>query len=156
MTRRTFLVDPSAHWLEYARRAVSDAVNLTTFTDFSKARAQLLKLRPQLVATNLRLGAYNGLHLVHLVASLEVEARCIVFSDRPDPILVREAQQAGAFYETASAVPFALASYAGAVLPDRDQRSPDRVDRRAIRRGGRRAADALALTPDDTGNLSLS
>jgi DNA-binding NarL/FixJ family response regulator len=156
MTRRTFLVDPSARWLEYARRSVSDAVNLTTFTDFSKARAQLLTVRPQLVATNLRLGAYNGLHLVHLVASLGIEARCIVFSDHPDPVLIREAQEAGAFYEPASALPFALASYASAVLPPRDQRSAERIDRRAIRRGGRRAADALALTSDDGGHLSLT
>ena len=156
MPSRILLVDPNASWLESARRAVSDTVTLSTFTEFGKARAQILKSRPHLVATNLRLGAYNGLHLVHLVASLDSDTRCIVFSDRPDLGLIREAQQAGAFFETADAVPHALASYVRATLPDRDRRTADRADRRAIRRGGRRAADALALglASDDGGQLS--
>lgn len=125
-------------------------MNLTTFTAFPSARAQLLQIRPQLLATNLRLGAYNGLHLVHLIASLGIDARCIVFTDRPDPILIREARDARAFYEDASRVPYALASYVRATLPAHDRRSPECIDRRGLRRGGRRAPDALALTYDDS------
>ena len=149
MVRRTLLVDPSAQWLEQSRRAISDAVNLATFTDFLSARAELLKARPQFLATNLRLGAYNGLHLVHLVASQEIDARCLVFTDRPDQALIREAQQAGAFYEHASRVPHALSSYLHAALPNQDRRNAECLDRRQIRRGGRRAADALVLHAQD-------
>jgi ActR/RegA family two-component response regulator len=143
--RCAFLVDPNANWLEAARRAIGDALDLKTFTDFHSAREQLLKTRPQFLATNLRLGAYNGLHLVYLAAAESTDTRCLVFSDRADLALVREAQLAGAFYEDASRVAYALPSYVRGTLPERDRRSPERVDRRQIRRGGRRSADLMTL-----------
>jgi ActR/RegA family two-component response regulator len=155
MLRRAILVDPNARRLERARRAIGDAT-LTTFTDFQSAREQLLRAQPQFLATALRLGAYNGLHLVHLVASLHIDARCLVYSEWPDLVLVREALRAGAFYEDASRVPYALSSYLKAALPDHDRRSPEWFDRRATRRGGRRAADAVLFAQGTDEPVSLS
>ena len=145
MSRLVFLVDPNLKWLETSRRSIGDAMDLKTFTDFRSAREQMLAEHPHFLATNLRLGPYNGLHLVYLAASDSLKTRCLVFSDRADLTLVREAQQAGAFYEDASRVIYALPAYVKAALPERDRRNPELVDRRQLRRGGRRSADLLSL-----------
>ncbi len=144
MLRRAILVDPNTTRLERSRRAIGDGT-LTTLRDFQSAREQLLREQPQFLATTLRLGAYNGLHLVYLVASLHIDARCLVYSEELDLVLVREALHAGAFYEDASRVPYVLSSYLRAALPVHDRRSPERFERRAARRGGRRSADVLTF-----------
>jgi ActR/RegA family two-component response regulator len=144
--RSAFLVDTNTNWLETSRRAIGDSVDLKIFSDFRSAREQLLKTPPQFLATNLRLGAYNGLHLVYLAAAECPDTRCVVYSDRADLTLVREAQLVGAFYEDASRIGHALHSYMTAALPERDRRNPERVDRRQLRRGGRRSADIMTVT----------
>jgi DNA-binding NarL/FixJ family response regulator len=94
-----------------------DVGSVVACTDFISARRHLLDDLPHLVITNLRLGAYNGLHLVHLAATLGPRPRCIVYSDDPDPLLAREARSAGAEYESRQRIPSILASYANAKLP---------------------------------------
>jgi hypothetical protein len=93
---------------------------------------------PEFLVTNIRLGANNGLHLVHLASGA---TRCIVYMEPEDPFLLREAQRLGAFVEAPRRLAFSLRAYLSAELPARDRRDPLRVDRRTVARGGRRAAD---------------
>ena len=128
------------------RAAIRSIALATVCADFSSARAQLLRNPPDWLVTNLRLGPYNGLHLVHLVATAGLPTRSLVYSDhiRQDVALASEAQGAGAFYETRDRLAHALPGYLAAVLPDHDHRNPIVPDRRSGCRGGRRASDVPA------------
>jgi hypothetical protein len=92
---------------------------------------------------NLRLDAYNGLHLVHLAAAAGLPTKSLVYGERRDVSLAREAQRIGAFYESRDHLPHALLAYVQGQLPRTDRRDPIAADRRSFFRGGRRAADSL-------------
>ncbi len=139
------LVDPDAEALVGLQNALRSIADVESCTDFQTARARLLEKRPDLLVTNLRLEAYNGLHLVYLAATVGLDTRTIVYADRCDLFLAREAKSAGAFYESQQQLPYAVASYVGHVLPARDRRHPGMPDRRQSFRGGRRSADLRAV-----------
>jgi DNA-binding NarL/FixJ family response regulator len=113
------LVDPERAALVAFEEVLRGGV--VACTDFVTARKRLLEDPPDLLVTNLRLEAYNGLHLVHLAATLALRTRCptrcIVYSDHEDALLMREARSAGAEYESKQRIPDILASYANAKLP---------------------------------------
>jgi hypothetical protein len=139
--KETLLVDPyirSGNAVERALRLVADVDVCTTF---QAARARLIQHPPDLLITNLRLEAYNGLHLVHLAAA--THTRCIVFSTRADLGLAREVQAAGAFFELADRLPQVLESYVNASLPRRDRRDVSMLGRLPARAIdiGRRCTD---------------
>jgi DNA-binding NarL/FixJ family response regulator len=125
---------------------------------FETARARLLRAPFDLLVTNVRLGAYNGLHLVYLSSSGQGSPRCIVYSDERDSGLAREVQRAGAFYEVGSQLPVTLAAYVRGTLPDRDRRDPVLPDRRSPSRGGRRCWDLhhAKAGEDGTAHVQLS
>jgi DNA-binding NtrC family response regulator len=95
------------------------------------------------LVTNIRLEAYNGLHLAYLMTTYG-PCRSIAYSTERDPSLAREAQQAGAFYEVAPYLPVTLPAYLHASLPVRDRRDPGGTERRRLFRGGRRRLDIHA------------
>src|SRR5262249_23141653 len=97
MTPRILLVDPRPQYVRRLQIGLADVANVQTSTDFRSARAIILSDPPNILVTNLRLQAYNGLHLVHLTALLETGTRSIVFADTPEPWLMREVQASGAF-----------------------------------------------------------
>jgi len=141
MGRRILLVDDdgATRWglvalLEEAGYTVIAASTLHA------AKQALIAEEPDLLITDIRLGAYNGLHLV-LLATSEGVTRSLVHTDRPDPYLVREAQSIGAFFERTERLLHAVVGYIHYDLPQRDRRNSDRYDRRTAFRGGRRAAD---------------
>ena len=138
VARAVLLVEPDAGGLFAAQNALRSVADVEACSDFQAARARLVAKPPDLLVTNLRLHAYNGLHLVHLAAG---STRCIVYASYDDLVLAREVQAAGAFYERSWRLPRALAAYAQAVLPPCDRRSPTVLDRRQIVRGGRRCTD---------------
>ena len=143
--KRLLLVDPDATVTQSLRSTCERLARSTFCHDFLSARSQLLSSAPDILVTNLRLGEYNGLHLVLLAASDRGATRSIIYSDRPDPYLIREARALGAFFERADRLAHSLAGYVRSALPDRDRRESPRYDRRAAFRGGRRGADvALA------------
>ena len=138
--KQTLLVDPDIKGrglgaVEAALRLVADVEVCTNFQD---ARARLLHNPPDLLITNLRLEAYNGLHLVHLAAA--TRTRCIVFSTHEDIGLAREVQAAGAFFELPVRLPQAIESYVNAALPHHDRRDVNRLGQLPFR-GGRRCTD---------------
>jgi hypothetical protein len=81
---------------------------------------------------------------MHLAAAARLPARFVVYADRQDLLLAREAHRAGAFYEARHQVHRAFAAYLRATLPPRDRRSAQMRDRRRFMfRGGCRCTDGM-------------
>jgi DNA-binding NtrC family response regulator len=139
--KRVLLVEPDAAVGQWLRPTFERVARTTICGDFLSARAQLLSAAPDLLVTNLRLSEYNGLHLVLLATSDGGTTRSVVYSDRPDAYLIREAQTLGAFFERTERLPYSLVGYVHFALPERDRREAHRYDRRSAFRGGRRGAD---------------
>ena len=71
----------------------------------------------------------------------------LIYALHDDPLLGREAQRAGAFYERQALVPYVLGNFLAADLPAADRRDVPSRDRRATFRGGRRSTDMSSLRP---------
>jgi DNA-binding NtrC family response regulator len=138
LPRRALVVEPDGTRLLMLQQAIRDVVRVDACADFGSARTQLFRDPPDMIVANLRLGAYNGLHLVHIAPP---STRSIVYMDREDPLLLREAQRAGAFVESLARLPSSVVSYMETELPSHDRRDCAASDRRLSARGGRRAAD---------------
>jgi len=137
--KEILLVDPDVDYLRVAQNALRFMADVEVSSKFAAARARLLSSRPpDLLVTNLRLQAYNGLHLVHMA---DERTRCVVYSNHDDLVLAREVQAAGAFYERSTQLSRTLAAYVRASLPPRDRRNLTALERRQSPRGGRRCTD---------------
>ena len=132
------LVDPDPKVLGEVQAPLRVVADVEGCTNFRDARTRLLNHPPDLLITNLRLQAYNGLHLVHLAGT---HTRCIVYSTSDDLMLAREVQAAGAFFEYPLRLPLVLQSYVHSTLPHHDRRDLTMLDRRMAFRGGRRCRD---------------
>jgi hypothetical protein len=143
--RRVLAVDSHRKWLDALRERWSHVAEIELCTEFSVARTRLFEVPPpELLVTNLRLGPFNGLHLVFLAQSANLPTTCLTYGAHTNPTdlaLAREAQLAGAFYEASYRLPYALPAYLQSELPERDRRDPGREDRRSTFRGGRRSTD---------------
>lgn len=144
--RRVLLVDTCDEELREVQRACQLVAEVEFTAEFTTARHSLLHRPPDLLATNLRLGAYNGLHLIYLARTAAPNSRSVVYTGNIDLPLVEEAQAIGAFFEPQHRMAWALPSYVRTALPARDRRSPLAIDRRKVFRGGRRSAD-LTVAP---------
>lgn len=140
--KEILFVDPDPEGLQAVQAALRLLADVEVCTDFRDARTRLLNHPPDLLITNLRLRAYNGLHLVHLAAG--THTRCIVYSTYDDLTLAREGQAAGAFFEHPFRLPLVLQSYVNATLPRQDRRDLTTLDRRRAFRGGRRCSDGCS------------
>jgi DNA-binding NtrC family response regulator len=140
------LVEPN----DVARGVLATAAarlgQVESYGQFEAARTRLRAGTFDFLVTNIRLGAYNGLHLAYLIAPGTGAPRAIVYSDERNPGLAREAHRAGAFYEVGACLPVTLAAYFTGSLPLRDRRDAAFADRRASFRGGRRCWDAHLLS----------
>jgi len=135
------LVEPDEAARGILHAAASAFAQVESHGQFHTARTRVCHGSFDFLVTNIRLNAYNGLHLVYLRALGPGSPRAIVYSDEHDLGLAREAQRAGAFYETHECLAVTLAAYLRRTLPDRDRRDPASRDRRGIFRGGRRCWD---------------
>ena len=142
---RVLFVDTNPVAVEALRVAAAPAT-VEACTDFAEARARILSKEYDLLVANLRLEAYNALHLVYLAKASGRQTRAIVYTDVRDAPLGRDVQEAGAFYETADRFMRALPSYLTRALPERDRRAPGCADRRGTFRGTRRTADVPLAT----------
>jgi DNA-binding NtrC family response regulator len=140
---RLLLVEPDDAARATLQSAASRFIDVEGHREFATAHARLRVDPFAFLVTNLRLHAFNGLHLVYLSSSGgEGASPCaIVYSVERDLSLAREIHKAGAFYELASCLPVTIAAYLTAQLPARDRRNPAYGDRRQLFRGGRRCWD---------------
>jgi DNA-binding NtrC family response regulator len=133
-------VDPDTGVFAGIQRALKDLAVVCVCGSFESARRELLKKPPDLLITNLRLEAYNGLHLAYLAAGVGSPARCVVYIDKPDPSMARQVHEANAFCELRPLLDVAVPAYVAACLPERDRRDPVLLGR-FMAQGGRRATD---------------
>ena len=114
MPYRVLLVDADLDsGTECALRSAGHLV--TRAFGFEDAKRQLQFEPPDLLMTDVRLGAYNGLHLVIRAHAEHPEMPAIVVDADHDPVLEREASDVGAAYvarplEARSLLPIVLAS----------------------------------------------
>ena len=141
MPGRLLLVEPNDVSRQILAAAAASVTEVESHRIFETARARLWSAPFDFLVTNVRLGAYNGLHLVYVSSRGHGTPRAIVYSDERDPGLAREVRRAGAFYEVATCLPVTLAAYVRGTLPDQDRRDPAITDRRNQVRGGRRCWD---------------
>jgi hypothetical protein len=113
---------------------------------FGSARDELRRGRPiAALIANVRLGEYNGIHLVYLGKVQRPGIRALIYGRPHDAMLAREAQRAAAFYQRQGLMMLSLGSFLRAGLPSQDRRAVSDMDRRAIFRGGRRTTDIAGL-----------
>jgi hypothetical protein len=67
--KHVLLVDPDVETLQRLKAAWQPIASVVAYSDFPIARRQLLETWPDFLVTNLRLGVYNGLHLVYLAVT---------------------------------------------------------------------------------------
>ena len=146
MPKRVLVAEPDNEIRMNFQQAAGPATEIIASRDFVTAREWLLQQPPDILVTNVRLGAYNGLHLIYLAGAHNSSIRTIVYAGYYDLSLIAEAQRAKAFFEPTHRVVAALPSYLVAALPEYDRRTVQMFDRRREYRGGRRAADAALLT----------
>jgi DNA-binding NtrC family response regulator len=142
-SQRVLLVEPDGGVRGRLRETVREVAHTDGDSDFRSARTHLFSRRYDWLVTNIRLDAYNGLHLIHLAETAHLPMHFLVYADRRDLVLAREAQEAGAFYESRDHVQRALAGYLRGTLPARDRRNPAVMTRHSVFRGGRRSTDSL-------------
>jgi DNA-binding NtrC family response regulator len=76
----------------------SAGYNTITAPTFEQGSAMLRSSHPDLIVTGLRLGAYNGLHLVLRSRIAQPDLPAIVTTRHPDPVLAQETEQMKAVY----------------------------------------------------------
>ena len=146
-TKDLLLVEPHPVFRAAVRSAVRPFARVNGCADFGAGRSALFAAPYDWLATNLRLGAFNGLHLVYLASTSRLRTRSLVYGDLHDVSLAREAQRAGAFFSYSDHVVRSLPALLGAPLPDADRRDPGVPDRRNLYRGGRRCTDIQPVGP---------
>ena len=77
---------------------IAGGYNVVACDGFGDAKHQLVLSPPDLLITDVRLGAFNGLQLVIQAKAQRPETVAIVMSAFDDSTLRREAEQAGALY----------------------------------------------------------
>src|SRR6187551_3520631 len=97
--QRVLVVDDEPSLLEAMKiaftRAGRDVVSCRTFEE---GRQQLLSEHFDVMVTDVRLGAFNGLQLAVIARDKHPEMKIIVFSGFDDPVLREEADHLGASY----------------------------------------------------------
>lgn len=65
---------------------------------FEDAKQHIADSHPDILITDVRLGAFNGLQLALLARDVRPDVRVVVFSGFDDPVLKEEARRIGASY----------------------------------------------------------
>ena len=100
-SRTVLLVDDERVLLEGLERALSSAnVDVIAASNFEDAHHYLRSGRFDVLITDVRLGAFNGLQLAGLARDLNPSIRILVFSGFDDVVLRQESEKLGATYLT--------------------------------------------------------
>jgi DNA-binding response OmpR family regulator len=115
---RVLLVDDDAAYLSgCAAILTNDGHDVVTSLDLNEGRRRLAEDDFDALITDVRLGAYNGLHLIALASPSMIK---IALSAFPDPVIRRDAEQAGAQFVVKPTDCAAVS----ALLPRTDHASP--------------------------------
>ena len=138
---RVLIVEPDSVLRLQLRSALGGLAGVDTDSGVPTARQRLLTTAHDWLVTNVRLEAYNGLHLAYLAKMADEPPNILVYGEEADLLLAREAQELGAFYESKATIVRSVAAYLTTLLPARDRRDVAIRDRRLGFRGGRRSGD---------------
>ena len=94
-TPDVLLVAPTADIAAGMRARLTDAGMRVTLVDSFSAAREHLRLLPDLLISEVRLGAYNGLHLALRAKASAIPA---IILGETDPVTEREVQNLGATY----------------------------------------------------------
>jgi two-component system response regulator YesN len=93
------IVDDDLSLLAALSRFLSDnGFQVVPCSNFDDAKREIATLRPEILVTDVRLGAFNGLQLALLARDVRPSVRVVVFSGFDDPVLKEEARRIGATY----------------------------------------------------------
>src|SRR5262245_34557603 len=109
--RHVLLVEPDPRFRSMVAEALSSFAKTDVCADFDTGRRTLAVKGFDLLVANIRLEAYNGLHLVYLSQATGAAPHAVAYSDARSPGLAYEAQRAGAFYEPRERLIIALPGY---------------------------------------------
>ena len=98
-SRRILLVEPDPRELRRLLRPLDDVGHATHGVEtFEAAKRQLDHDTPDLLITNSRLGAFNGLHLVIWSTFEHPQVSAAILDPQADPVLRAQTEQLGAVY----------------------------------------------------------
>jgi DNA-binding NtrC family response regulator len=140
-SHRILVVEPDSVLRLQLRNAAGNLGGVDAVSGVPVARQLLLTTTHSWLVTNIRLDAYNGLHLAYLARMAQEPPNVLVYGGEADLLLAREAQQLGAFYELQDAIVRSVTAYLTTPLPASDRRDVAARDRRVAYRGGRRSSD---------------
>jgi DNA-binding NtrC family response regulator len=123
--KRVLVVEPEGTLRAKLREAGRLFAHIDAYPSATVARTHLLGRSYDWLITNIRLEAYNGLHLAYLATSASLPVRILIYGENADLALAREAQRLGAFFETKDCVHQTLGAYLVGTLPPRDRRDPE-------------------------------
>lgn len=93
------IVDDDVALLQVLSRFLSESgYDVLSCATFEEAKKEIAAFRPEIVVTDVRLGAFNGLQLAMLARDVKPDVRLVVFSGFDDPVLKEEARRLGATY----------------------------------------------------------
>ena len=91
---RVLIIDDDAAYLSACRTVFAgDGHNVITCTSFTAGRRWLKEYAFDALIADVRLGAYNGLHLIALAAPSTIKIAMSAFADT---VICRDAEQVGA------------------------------------------------------------
>jgi DNA-binding response OmpR family regulator len=125
MAYRILLVEPDSRWSAATERLLSDAGYLTVAVrNFDDATRQLAIDCPDLLVTTVRLGAFNGLHLVLRCRREYPYLPTIVTGEEEDPLLAGEVSRYGARFVPKSLEPERFLRVVSELLAGRSPHGP--------------------------------
>jgi DNA-binding response OmpR family regulator len=93
------IVDDDVSLLSALSRYLADSgFRVASSSVFEDAKEHISTDCPDVVITDVRLGAFNGLQLAILARAVRPDTRVVVFSGFDDPVLKEEARRIGAAY----------------------------------------------------------
>jgi DNA-binding response OmpR family regulator len=116
---------------------------------FEHAREQITIDPPLVLVTQARLESYSGFHLAHVARQRQIACQVVILANLPDPVLERDALQAGAATLAsplpASALPPVIAMLLGRPMPTLTMSTQASFERR---RAERRQQITPGYTPE--------
>ena len=135
MPYRVLVVHGETATRSHLERILAEGGNfVASVSDFEQARERLLFAPPDVLVTAVRLGRYNGLHLVVRARTDNPDMPAVVIDTARDPVLEREAREAGALYVDATIDDASLLALINRQLAGKESRTAAAVPRKWARK----------------------